>query len=91
MASAFALPAADFGKFIADETEKWAKVVKFAGKHQAGVTRPPEKRTFRNARSASGGGQRPLLALFCRANPAERCPLSGVDPPTYAQCEFFSV
>jgi len=26
-----ALPAADFGKFIADETEKWAKVVKFAG------------------------------------------------------------
>jgi tripartite-type tricarboxylate transporter receptor subunit TctC len=22
---------ADFGKFIADETEKWAKVVKFAG------------------------------------------------------------
>ena len=29
---------ADFGKFIADETEKWAKVVKF-GEHQAGVTR----------------------------------------------------
>jgi hypothetical protein len=22
---------ADFGKFIVDETEKWAKVVKFAG------------------------------------------------------------
>jgi hypothetical protein len=22
---------ADFGKFIAEETEKWAKVVKFAG------------------------------------------------------------
>ena len=22
---------ADFGKFIADETEKWGKVVKFAG------------------------------------------------------------
>ena len=22
---------ADFGKFIADETDKWAKVVKFAG------------------------------------------------------------
>jgi tripartite-type tricarboxylate transporter receptor subunit TctC len=22
---------ADFGKFIADETEKWAKVVRFAG------------------------------------------------------------
>ena len=22
---------ADFGKFIADETEKWAKVIKFAG------------------------------------------------------------
>ena len=29
---------ADFGKLIADETEKWAKVIKFAG-HQAGVTR----------------------------------------------------
>ena len=30
---ATALPSspADFGKFIADETEKWAKVVKFAG------------------------------------------------------------
>ena len=24
-------PPADFGKLIADETEKWAKVVKFAG------------------------------------------------------------
>jgi hypothetical protein len=24
---------ADFGKTIADETEKWAKVVKFAGIH----------------------------------------------------------
>ena len=22
---------ADFGKFLADETEKWAKVIKFAG------------------------------------------------------------
>ena len=22
---------ADFGKFIADETEKWGKVIKFAG------------------------------------------------------------
>ena len=26
-----ALSPADFGKFIADETEKWGKVVKFAG------------------------------------------------------------
>jgi tripartite-type tricarboxylate transporter receptor subunit TctC len=26
-----ALSPADFGKLIADETEKWAKVVKFAG------------------------------------------------------------
>ena len=24
-------PPAEFGKFIASETEKWAKVVKFAG------------------------------------------------------------
>ena len=28
-----ALSAADFGKFISDETEKWAKVVKFSGAH----------------------------------------------------------
>jgi hypothetical protein len=30
---ATALPgsSADFGKFIADETEKWGKVIKFAG------------------------------------------------------------
>ena len=34
----FALSPVDFGKLIADETEKWAKVVKFA-RHQAGVTR----------------------------------------------------
>jgi tripartite-type tricarboxylate transporter receptor subunit TctC len=26
-----ALSPADFGKFIADETEKWGKVVKYAG------------------------------------------------------------
>lgn len=25
------LPGADFGKFIAKEIEKWAKVIKFAG------------------------------------------------------------
>jgi tripartite-type tricarboxylate transporter receptor subunit TctC len=30
-ASAFAGSPAEFGKFIADETEKWAKVVKFSG------------------------------------------------------------
>ena len=33
----------------------------------------------------------PPLALFCRANRAnraEQCRLSGVDRPTYAQCEF---
>jgi tripartite-type tricarboxylate transporter receptor subunit TctC len=29
--TAFASSPADFGKFIADETEKWAKVVKFSG------------------------------------------------------------
>ena len=27
----FAGSPADFGKFIADETEKWAKLIKFAG------------------------------------------------------------
>ena len=27
----FALSPTDFGKFIADETEKWGKVVKFSG------------------------------------------------------------
>ena len=30
-ATVFPSSAADFGKFIAHETEKWAKVVKFAG------------------------------------------------------------
>jgi tripartite-type tricarboxylate transporter receptor subunit TctC len=30
-ATVFAGSAADFGKFIAEETDKWAKVVKFAG------------------------------------------------------------
>ena len=29
-------------------------------------------------------------ALFCRANRAEQCRLSGADRPTYAQCEFFA-
>jgi hypothetical protein len=27
----YLVTSAEFGKFIADETEKWAKVVKFAG------------------------------------------------------------
>jgi tripartite-type tricarboxylate transporter receptor subunit TctC len=30
-ATVFVVSPADFGKFIADETEKWAKVIKFAG------------------------------------------------------------
>jgi tripartite-type tricarboxylate transporter receptor subunit TctC len=30
-ATVFVISPADFGKFIADETEKWAKVIKFAG------------------------------------------------------------
>ena len=30
-ATVFAGSPADFGKFIADETEKWANVIKFAG------------------------------------------------------------
>jgi tripartite-type tricarboxylate transporter receptor subunit TctC len=30
-ATALSGSSADFGKFIADETEKWAKVIKFAG------------------------------------------------------------
>jgi len=30
-ADVLALSPADFGKLIADETEKWAKVIKFAG------------------------------------------------------------
>ena len=72
---------ADFGKLIADETEKWGKVVKFA-EHQAGVTRSPSA-TFHNVPFGERR-QRPLLALFCRANRAEQCRLSGVDRPTYA-------
>src|SRR5258705_12051551 len=31
-----------------------------------------------------------IMALFCRANRAEQCRLSGADRPTYAQCEFFA-
>ena len=38
---------ADFGKLIADETEKWAKVIKFAG-DQAGVTRRPDVQPVRS-------------------------------------------
>jgi tripartite-type tricarboxylate transporter receptor subunit TctC len=30
-ATVFVVSPADFAKFIADETEKWAKVIKFAG------------------------------------------------------------
>jgi tripartite-type tricarboxylate transporter receptor subunit TctC len=30
-ATPFVSSPADFGKFIADETEKWANVIKFAG------------------------------------------------------------
>ena len=57
------------------------------GQHQAGVIQ--QSRTFHKSRSANGGKDR-WLALFCRANRAERCPLSGADRPTYAQCEFFA-
>ena len=53
---------ADFGKLIADETEKWAKVVKFGPQHQAGVIgviATFHKFPFREWR------QRPLLAPSC--------------------------
>ena len=30
-ATVFVVSPADFGKFVADETEKWAEVIKFAG------------------------------------------------------------
>ena len=49
-----AVSPADFGKLIADETEKWAKVVSSAA-HQAGLTRPA------TSISANGG----FLALSC--------------------------
>jgi hypothetical protein len=42
-----ALSPADFGKLIADETEKWGKVIR-ASQHQGGMTRP----IFHNYRSA---------------------------------------
>ena len=45
---------ADFGKLIADETEKWAKVIQ-ARQHQAGMTFAP---TFHKSRSANGGNHR---------------------------------
>ena len=41
---------ADFGKLIAEETEKWAKVIQFGG-HQAGVT--ATRATFHKSRSAN--------------------------------------
>ena len=46
-ATAFAGSPADFGKFIADETEKWGKVIR-GGQHQAGVT--INQRTFHKSR-----------------------------------------
>ena len=42
---------ADFGKLIADETEKWGKVIQH-GEHQAGVITCP---TFHKSRYANGG------------------------------------
>ena len=36
---------ADFGKLIADETEKWGKVIKF-GEHQAGVGALPRRHSI---------------------------------------------
>ena len=52
---------ADFGKLIADETEKWAKVVKFGG-HQAGVIAAPIFHNFRSAKSL--GPIRPVMSEF---------------------------
>ena len=43
---------ADFGKLIADETEKWGKVVKFAA--ASSRSDPRSRRTFHNSRSANG-------------------------------------
>ena len=43
---------ADFGKLIADETEKWAKVIRFAG-IKAGVITSRSREIFRNSRSAN--------------------------------------
>ena len=51
-----ALSPVDFSKFIANETEKWAKVVKFAGT-QAGLIRG-EAGIFRNTRYANFGPPR---------------------------------
>ena len=43
---------ADFGKLIADETEKWAKVIR------AGISSRSDATTFHNLRSANGGKDR---------------------------------
>ena len=48
---------AEFRKLIAEETERWAKVIKFA-RHQAGVILDHTALMFRNSRSANGGKDR---------------------------------
>ncbi|HYS90593.1 MAG TPA: hypothetical protein VEN78_37195, partial [Bradyrhizobium sp.] len=45
-ATVFASSPADFGKHIAAETERWAKVVKFL-RHQAGLIRETRHELFR--------------------------------------------
>jgi hypothetical protein len=41
-------------------------------------------------RIAPVAGEPGLIALFCRANRAEQCPLSGVQRSTNARYETFS-
>src|SRR5262249_2306532 len=57
----------DFGKFIADETEKWAKVIKFAGIR---ADWGGKEGIFHNCRSANDGNHR-----NCTLGTVCRCPL----------------
>jgi hypothetical protein len=63
---------ADFGRLIADETEKWAKVVKFAG---AALIK--SRTIFRNVRSANGCPSACELQFGSNQSEATRCAAFG--------------
>src|SRR5262245_54133603 len=60
---------ADFGRLIADDTDKWGKVIRAANIKPESSGEPGK--TFRNVRSANGG------SLHCTFGAVYRSPLSG--------------